>query len=374
MNNKYDFLEKKLIDREKNASLRQLKVINNKIDFSSNDYLGLSQNPDVKKLIEKEIKRTNSKNGSGGSRLLAGNSQYCMETEKYLAKIHQTEASLIFNSGYSANLSFFSSVPQKGDTVLYDELIHSCIKDGMRLGLANFYPFKHNDLEQLEQKITKQEGRVFIALESIYSMDGDCCPLEQIVAIAKKHNALIVIDEAHSSGNLGKNGSGFSTALNLDSEIFARIHTFGKGIGAHGACIVGSQILIDYLINFARPFIYTTSLPDHSLAVIKASYQFLEQNEDIQKSLLEKIKIFKSHIQSNVINSDSAIQGVIIPTNEAVKNIAHRLQEAGFDVRPVMSPTVKKGSERLRVCLHIFNTNEEIISLCKHINSLVTKD
>ena len=364
------FLDKKLQERNENNSLRSLILNENLIDFSSNDYLGLSQSEKAKQTIADyflEIK--DYKLGSTGSRLLSGNSAFAEELEKEIAFFHQAEAGLLFNSGYDANLGLFSCVPQKGDTIICDEHIHACIIDGARLSLANRYTFVHNDLKSLENKLQNSKGNIFIAVESIYSMDGDAAPLTEIAALARKYKANLIVDEAHATGIFGKNGQGLIQHLGLENEVFARVITFGKALGCHGAVVLGSEKLKTYLINFARSFIYTTAMPLHSLVTIRAMYVEMGKQENIQQ-LKNNIELFKSQLSGsslNLIESASAIQCVVIPGNEDCKDMSSRLQTNGFDVRPILSPTVAKGKERLRICLHTFNSHEEILGLCEFL-------
>ncbi len=355
-------LQEKLAQRKNSGQLRSLKVNSGMIDFASNDYLGLSQNLELIDKVATSYQKAGASLGSGGSRLLTGNSSYIEHLEIFLAKVHQGESALLMNSGYVANLSVFSTIPQKGDTVIYDELIHACIKDGVRLSHANHYSFKHNDLTSLEVKLQKAVGTVYVAVESVYSMDGDEAPLKALVELCKHYNAHLIVDEAHSTGIYGKDGSGLCCALGLEKEVFIRIHTFGKGIGCHGACVIASTEVKDFLINFARPFIYTTAMPLHGIISIWEAYKYIAVNHDIQEQLQSRIAFFRKKIPTS-IESHSPIQIIIISGNEEVKKKALMLQKNGFDVRPVLSPTVREGRERLRICIHSFNSNEEIEKL-----------
>lgn len=360
MNLLQNLLQKKIDEN----SFRQLKTIHGLIDFSSNDYLGLANSKELFELTQNEAKKIiGPYNGATGSRLLSGNSELAEAVEMKLAKIFKSQRALLFNSGYTANLAVLSSLPQRGDTIIYDELAHACIKDGARLSLASRFSFKHNDLNDLEEKLQRAKGNIFIAIESIYSMDGDECPLDELVALAEKHNATVVVDEAHSTGSYGEDGSGLAVFKNLESRIAVRIYTFGKAMGVHGACVAGDETLINYLINFARPFIYTTAMPPHSLIAIQCAFDFLHQHMERQKNLQRNIDLFLNgfeKIKLNRIKSRSAIQNVIIPGNNDVKKLATYLQENKLDCRPILSPTVKEGTERIRICIHSFNTDEEI--------------
>jgi 8-amino-7-oxononanoate synthase len=358
-----DMLQKKI----DNNSYRQLKTARELIDFSSNDYLGLANSKELFDKIHSEIKKIKPPyNGATGSRLLSGNSELAEVIESKLAKIFRSQKTLLFNSGYTANLAVLSSLPQRGDTIIYDELAHACIKDGARLSLASRFSFKHNDLTDLEEKIKRAKGNIFIAVESIYSMDGDESPLEELIMLAEKYNATIILDEAHSTGSYGENGSGLAVQKKLENKIAVRVYTFGKSMGVHGACVAGSETLISYLINFARPFIYTTAMAPHGLIAIECAFNFLYQNIERQKTLQSKIGLFLDSIKKidlKRVESCSAIQNVIITGNVEVKKLASYLQENKFDCRPILSPTVKEGTERIRICLHSFNSDEEIHSL-----------
>ncbi len=368
MSNIKNILQSYLDKRKDENALRKLNNNFNRIDFSSNDYLGFAKSQDI--FIKTETcSKKNIQNGSTGSRLITGNSELFEETEQFIANYHDAETGLIFNSGYSANIGVFSSIPQKGDTIIYDEFVHASIRDGIRLSFANSFSFIHNDIENLEKKLKLSKGNIFIAIESIYSMDGDFCPLAEIVFLAEKYNANIIIDEAHSNGIIGKKGKGLACDLNLQNKIFARIHTFGKAIGSHGAIVLGSKTLKSYLINFSRPFIYTTALPSHNLFVIQNAYKKLGESEKLIEQLFYNILIFRTLINYDT-NNLSPINSIIFKGNDKVKEVASIIQKEGLDVRPILSPTVPKGTERLRVCIHSYNKKEEIIFLSQLINNL----
>ena len=365
-------LLKRLKARENEGSLRSLKYTSGLIDFTSNDYLGLARSEELFYAIQQKLDAQRFKsNGATGSRLLAGNNSYYEEVESMLAGIFQAPAALIFNSGYSANLTVLSSLPQRGDTILYDELAHACIKDGARLSMAKRFSFHHNDLNDLEAKLKRAEGKIFIAVESIYSMDGDACPLHDLVTLAEKYDAFIIVDEAHSTGVVGERGSGLAVSLKLHDKIAIRVYTFGKAMGIHGACVAGSDVLRSYLINFARPFIYTTALPPHSIAAVDCAFRYLQVNIQLQEQLKQNIQLYKKTVQNlpNRTDSNSAIQTAVYPGNALVRKVANALQQQGLDVRPILSPTVSKGTERLRICLHAFNSVSEIEQLTEALKS-----
>jgi 8-amino-7-oxononanoate synthase len=373
-------LTTKIETRKLNNAYRTLSTQNNLIDFSSNDYLGFSKSESIfnkthQLLLDKNIKI----NGATGSRLISGNHSLYTETEAFIANFHQSETALIFNSGYDANIGFFGCVPQRNDIILYDELCHASIRDGITMSHAKSYKFNHNDFEDLEQLIIRchtELVEVYIVTESVFSMDGDCPNLEELIVISEKYNCNLVIDEAHALGVFGLNGQGFVQELQQQNKIFARIVTFGKGLGCHGAAILGSQDLKDYLVNFARSFIYTTGLSPHSVATILVAYQALENNTIEIKKLRENIIHFNQEkqmlgLKPIFVRSKSAIQSAIIQGNENVKKIANQIQEKGFDVKAILSPTVPEGQERLRICLHSYNTKEEILKLLKLLSQYI---
>lgn len=377
-------LTAKLELRKQNNALRNLSLPNNLIDFTSNDYIGFSRNKTIFDKTHQYLVDANCiQNGATGSRLISGNHKVYQEAENYIAQFHQSESALIFNSGYDANVGFFSSIPQKGDFILYDELCHASIRDGIRMSNAKSYKFKHNDFEDLERLITNQLTThhsplttIYIITESVFSMDGDCPNMEELVAVSNKYNCYLVVDEAHSLGVFGENGEGLVQMLGLQDQVFARIMTFGKGLGCHGAAIVGSQELKDYLVNFARSFIYTTGLSPHSVATILIAYQSLDSEKSSINDLRENIIHFNQEknilgLKPMFVRSKSAIQSAVIPGNQNVKSIANQLQEKGFDVKAILSPTVPEGQERLRFCIHSNNTKEEISQVLQLLSTFV---
>lgn len=350
------FLEKKLEERRQQNAFRILRIPSGKIDFCSNDYLGLAK--------QLSIDNWQLPIGSTGSRLLAGNYALIEAVEQQIARFHESEAALIFNSGYDANIGMLSSVPQKGDTILYDFLSHASLRDGIKLSAAQSFAFLHNDLIDLERRLQQVSGNKFVVTESVFSMDGDICPLLEIVALCEQYKAHLIIDEAHATGVVGSKGEGLVQHLNLQQKIFARVHTFGKACGCHGAVVLGSSVLRDYLINFARSFIYSTALPPHAIAIIQKSYEIFPFMVAERKHLQDLIDYFQqATINYPKLVSLTPIQAVIVPSNDAVKQLSYTLQDEGFDIRPILYPTVPKGKERLRIVLHSFNTIEEVEKL-----------
>jgi 8-amino-7-oxononanoate synthase len=371
-------LTDKLEIRKQNKSLRMLPQPNGLIDFASNDYIGFSRSEVIFNVAHQFLVDHNIKNnGATGSRLLSGNHSLYTETENHIAQFHQSESALLFNSGYDANVGFFSAVPQKGDLILYDELCHASIRDGIQLSNAKSYKFKHNDFEDLELLIQRNPNTlIYIVTETIFSMDGDCPNMGELIAVSEKYNCYLVVDEAHALGVFGDKGEGLIQYLQLEDKIFARIMTFGKGLGCHGAVVLGSNELKSYLVNFARSFIYTTGLSPHSVATILMGYHHLEKDKNAIESLRENIVFFNQvkkmlYLNPLFVRSKSAIQSVIIPGNEKVKSIANALQQNGFDVKAILSPTVPEGQERLRFCLHSYNSKEEMTKVLTFLSKLI---
>ncbi|WP_430411427.1 aminotransferase class I/II-fold pyridoxal phosphate-dependent enzyme [Kordia sp.] len=371
-------LQAKLQERTQKNTLRRLSTEKKTIDFSSNDYLGFAKSETIfNKTHQFLVDRNLQQNGATGSRLLSGNSKLYEEVEAHICTFHNSEAALLFNSGYDANIGFFSSVPQRGDAIFYDEYIHASIRDGINMSNAKSYKFKHNDLDDLAKKINNSSQKlstlnqdIYIVTESVFSMDGDSPNLQELITFCNKNNYYLVVDEAHALGVFGTHGEGLLQKLGVEQEVFARIYTFGKALGCHGAVILGSNELRTYLVNFARSFVYTTGLSPHAVATIKIAYNELAETI-ATKQLKDTIATFKQATQQlKFIPSNSAIHCYIISGNKNVKKAATQLQSKGFDVKPIVSPTIPEGKERLRFCLHAYNSTEEIEEMINTLTSV----
>ncbi len=378
MNPSFDNSMQEILQERKAESLyRSLQVNEGLIDFCSNDYLSFARSEQLKKKIKGYVDKLDPLTGSTGSRSISGNTDYIEQLEKFIAGFHNAEAGLIFNSGYDANLGLFSCIAQKKDTIICDELIHASVIDGCRLSYASRFRFAHNDVADLEDKLHRSRGNIFVAVESVYSMDGDMAPLKEIAAVCKRYNANLIVDEAHATGVFGKNGRGLVSQHDLEGEVFARVHTFGKALGCHGAIILGNETLRSYLVNFARSFIFTTALPVHSLIAVKSAYEMLmaeDFSNDYLHQLVEQFKAdFRSDEDSYLIKSCSPIQCVVIPGNERVRQVSKKLQAKGFDVRAIVSPSVPVGKERLRISLHAHNGPRQISQLRLALSDILCK-
>lgn len=336
------------------------------IDFTSNDYLGFARSLFNSTTLLPKLEAPNFRSGATGSRLLTGNPESAAAIEAQIAHFHQAEAALVFPSGYAANLGLYSCIADRNDTLIYDGLVHASIRDGIRLSNARSFSFRHNDLDDLRLKIRNGKGKRIVAVEALYSMDGDLAPLTQLAALCQEEGTQLIVDEAHSLGVYGSKGQGLLAPLELEHLPIARIYTFGKSMGIQGAAIVGSQLLKEYLVNFSRPFIYTTGLSPINWIAIEAAYNQLEDSHTERQQLQDNIHLFCQFAQEQnlpVSGFSSPIQSLIVPGNEKVKQLSKQLLAAGFDLRPILHPTVAKGKERLRICLHAFNTEQEIQQL-----------
>jgi 8-amino-7-oxononanoate synthase len=357
------FLQRKLDERIEGDFLRSLVLPDGLVDFCSNDYLGI-----VRHGLLDEYTQPGDRHGSGGSRSLAGNSALAEATETMIASFHHAEAALLFNSGFNANTGVLGAVPQRGDLILYDALAHASIRDGIRLSFAEAHAFRHNDMQDLEEKLrlrrTTAHGSIFIATETVFSMDGHLAPVEELVALCERYDAHLVIDEAHAISVCGERGEGMVQQAGLQDKVFARIYTYGKGPGCHGAAVVGSARLRSYLVNFARSFIFTTALPETAIRAIDASYRVFPGMQQERAQIAALIRQFReTPLRFEKLLSDTAVQGIIVPGNSEVKTVARLLAAAGLDVRPILYPSVPRGRERLRISLHAFNTAEELSTL-----------
>lgn len=356
-------LHKKLQSRREKGTLRSLSSFEGMIDFASNDYLGFSRNG----LVTSDVVG----HGATGSRLISGNKRYIGETEENLGKFFDSETALCFNSGYDANVGIFSSIPQRGDVILYDEFVHASARDGIRLSLAKSYGFKHNDLSDLKRLLEVNKSQtVYIAIESLYSMHGDFCPLEELIQLSEEYGAYVILDEAHSAGIIGKQGQGMAHSLNLHSKCLLRLVTFGKAFGAHGAVVLCSKELRSFLVNFARSFIYTTALPIAAYDKMLRATEVEEINA-LQDILKSKIIRFRERLSNFRLTSapTSPIQFVKFDNLNDLRKVERLLHDSKIFVKAIYAPTVAEGDEGLRISLHSFNSDDEIYQLVRVMSS-----
>lgn len=358
MQDDFGHFRESLESRKLAGTLRTLKNPLSGADFYSNDYLGMAKDKRFRDLLLKNIlDNPELLNGSSGSRLISGNSFLAAEVEEYVAEKHQYEAALLLPSGYNANLALFSALPSRHDTVIVDENIHRSVHDACRLSHARKLKFRHNDVEDLERILKKQAGTCYIAVESLYSMDGDLAPLTEIAGLAEKYHAGLIVDEAHAFGVFGY---GLVDRYQLQRQVLATVVTYGKALGTHGAAILTDKTIRSYLINFASPFIYTTAAHDFLWMSIREGYRYLEMNGRLQVQLRKNISVFRSQRLPGPSAEGSPVQAILIPDHQRLGYVKKKLEEYGFLTYAVFSPAVKEGTERLRICLHSFNTEKEI--------------
>ena len=368
MLNHLHYFQEALDKRKADQTLRMLKPKSEGVDFYSNDYLGFARNKELQNLLLKQINDyPHLLSGSTGSRLISGNSTEVIETENFISKEHKSSSALLFSSGYNANLALFSTLPNRHDTIIVDEKIHRSVHDACKMSHARKLKFKHNDIGDLEQVLKRQNGSCYVAIESLYSMDGDFAPIQEIAEIAKKYNAFLIIDEAHAFGVFGY---GLVEKYQLQM-VLATVITYGKALGSHGAAILSDEVIKSYLVNFASPFIYTTAAQDIQWRSIKTGYEFLKTNQNASSKLLQNIKVFHQQNIKTPSSENSPIQAVLVSDNDRLKDLQKTLLHEGFLTYAVFSPTVKQGTERLRICLHSFNTEKEIVTLSEIIRRFI---
>ncbi|MGO4854178.1 8-amino-7-oxononanoate synthase [Phaeovulum sp. W22_SRMD_FR3] len=352
--------------------LRQLHPANG-IDFASNDYLGLARSRILQAAASEALAR-GVPVGAGGSRLLRGTHPEHEALEAEAAAFFGSAAALYMGGGFQANQALFASLPMQGDLVLHDVLIHASAHEGIRLGRADAQAFRHNDVAHAEDLLRDWrraggKGRVWLAVESIYSMEGDRAPLEDLAALARAHEAVLVVDEAHATGVHGPGGRGLARQGDL---ALITLHTCGKGLGASGALICAERVVIDTLVTKARPFLFATAPAPLSAAIVRASLRALNDHPELQKAAAARI----AHAQAEAARLcglgpfGSQILPVIIGADHAALSLAGALQARGFDVRAIRPPTVPRGTARLRISVTGGVTAAQITGLMQALSTL----
>ena len=348
------------------------------ISFASNDYLGLANEPALKEAAKAAIDRYGV--GSGASRLTAGTLAPHTRLEETIAAFKGTEAALAFSSGYAAAIGTLGALCRKGDVIILDKLCHASLIDGAKLSGATLRIFPHNHLGKLESHLAwaashAPDGRTVVVTEAVFSMDGDRSPLAEIVALKNRFGALLLLDEAHSVGVLGRNGRGVAAALGLEREVDIRMGTLSKALGVAGGTIAGSRRLIELLINRARSFIYSTSPPPAIAAAATAAIGFMmsDEGERRREQLWKNLALFAEEM-AHLFSKERKIQSAIIPVilGDAGRTLeaAGRLAERGFYVPAIRYPTVPRDAARLRISISARHTAEQIISLCRALRAL----
>jgi 8-amino-7-oxononanoate synthase len=336
------------------------------IDFTSNDYLGLAESDELQQAAIEAINR-GVPVGAGGSRLLRGNHAEHDALETEAASHFGAETALYFGAGYTANHAIFSTLPQRGDIVLHDELVHASVHEGLRHCRAQHEGIPHNDADAFAARLaqwrkTGGRGRAWIAVESVYSMDGDSPALADLVAVADRFDAILVIDEAHATGVLGPNGRGLAAAFEGRDNVIT-LHTCGKALGTSGGFVLGPRIVRDFLVNRARPFIFATAPSPLIAAVTRAALQLSRDRPERRERLAQLVAFAARELKTRcgVDALPSHILPVIIGADAKAVALASDLQAQGFDVRAIRPPTVPEGTARLRIALTA-NLNEAVIS------------
>lgn len=348
-------------------------------DFTSNDYLGYGGGRVPLSggcLPPEDVERATESLHSGlASRLLRGHHLVWDEVEAALAAWHGAESVLVMNSGFTANEGLISTVVEPGDWVASDELNHACIVEGLRVCRPRKFGFRHNDLNHLEEGLQKEAanrpaGReMFVITESLFSMDGDRAPLPQIVELAEKYGAHVIVDEAHSTGCYGATGSGIVDELGLRSRVLATVHTGGKALGVTGAYVCGSGLLRDYLVNKCRHLIFTTALPPAVGGWWLDMLPRVKCDEVGRRELHANAGQFHAKLRAAGVPTigDSYIVPVVLGDDPAAVRVATRLQELGYDIRAIRPPSVPQGTARLRISIHAEHTPELINQLAEHV-------
>ena len=336
------------------------------IDFTSNDYLGLAESDELRQAAVDALAR-GVPIGSGGSRLLRGNHPEHEALESEAAAYFGAESALYFGGGYVANFAIFSTLPQRGDLVVHDELIHASVHEGIRRGRAESIGVPHNNIDAFDAAIVRWraaggKGRPWLSVESLYSMDGDSPNLTELFAIADRHGAMVVIDEAHATGVLGPQGRGLAAPFEGRDNVIT-LHTCGKALGTVGGFILAPKIIRDFLINRSRPFIFATAPSPLIAAVTRAALEISRTNPERRERLARLVQFAGNELRRrcNVEPSGSQILPVIIGADQAAVALAASLQRKGFDIRAIRPPTVPEGTARLRIALTL-NVNEAIVA------------
>ncbi len=331
--------------------------------FSSNDYLGLANHPVLKSEAIAAIQRWGV--GSGASRLVSGNTPLYQVLEEKLASLKETEAALVFSTGYMANIGTLGAIAHQGDLILGDRLNHASLIDGCRLSGATFRVYRHRDMVHLKKLLSnrKKEQKTLIVTDGIFSMDGDIAPLPDIMTLAEQYDATVYLDDAHATGVLGPHGSGTASHFKISNPRLIQMGTLSKALGGLGGFIAGSDVLIQYLVNKARPFIYTTALPPATLAASIAALDLIQKEPSLISQLWENRNDFHKKVTRmgfNTLDSESPIIPIFIGDSERALAFSRCLLENGIHVSAIRPPTVPKGTARLRVTLMATHTTAEI--------------
>ena len=342
----------------------------NYLSFCSNDYLGLANHPSL--IAAMQAAAGDSGVGSGASNLITGHHRYHDALEKKLAKFVGMPATLVFSTGYMANIGVISALMGRDDAVFCDKLNHACLNDGAILSRANFQRFAHNDVAALEKLLKSSTAKQkLIAVDAVFSMDGDIAPIPDYLRLCEQYDAYLYVDDAHGFGVLGEHGKGCLSHFNIKSPRIIMMATLGKAAGVAGAFVAGEQVVIDYLIQKARSYVYSTPAPPALSATLIQSVTLIEQGDDLRAHLQHLIATLKANLQLKIwvlMPSDTAVQPLVIGSNHAAVSLSEHLQKLGFLVPAIRPPTVPKNTARLRISLSAAHSEQDVIKLASALN------
>ncbi len=351
-------------------------VANNEhfLSFCSNDYLGLANHPDLIATMQSAAQASGV--GSGASNLITGHHRYHDNLEKQLAKFVQMPAALLFSTGYMANIGVISALMGRNDAVFADKLNHACLNDGAFLSRATFHRFPHNDVVALEALLkTSTAKHKLIAADAVFSMDGDMAPLPEYLSLCEKYDAYLYVDDAHGFGVLGEHGQGTLNHFNLKSPRIIMMATLGKAAGVAGAFVAGEQVVIEYLIQKANSYVYSTPAPPALSATLSTSVNLIEQGDHLRSHLRTLIAYLKDNLNSKkwqLMPSDTAVQPLVVGGNHEALALSEYLQSCGVLVPAIRPPTVPVGTSRLRISLSAAHSIEDIQKLIKVLHQAET--
>lgn len=375
-------LQKELDQRKTDGLLRQRRLLDSPqaeyivangkpyLSFCSNDYLGLANHPAL--IAAMQAAAGDSGVGSGASNLITGHHRYHDELEKKLAKFVDMPAALLFSTGYMANIGVLGALVGRGDAIFADKLNHACLNDGGYYSLADFKRFAHNDVVALEKLLKSSTAKQkLIAVDAVFSMDGDIAPIPDYLRLCEQYDAYLYVDDAHGFGVLGEHGKGCLSHFNIKSPRIMMMATLGKAAGVAGAFVAAEQVVIDYLIQNARSYVYSTPAPPALSATLIQSVTLIEQGDDLRAHLQHLIATLKANLQLKnwvLMPSDTAVQPLVIGGNHATVSLSEHLQKLGFLVPAIRPPTVPKNTARLRISLSAAHSEQDVIRLANALN------
>ena len=383
-----DFIDNELSELKREGLYRELKIIEGGqgarvrvkgrevILLSSNNYLGLASHPELKKAAALALEKYGC--GSGASRLISGSMELHKELEQKIASFKKTESAILFNSGYTANIGVISSICGRGDIILSDRLNHASIVDGCLLSGAKLKRYPHKDIDAIERflRIGSAFKKRLIVTDGVFSMDGDIAPLREIVRLAKRYSAILMVDDAHATGVLGKNGRGTGEYFGLDDSIDIIMGTLSKAVGSFGGFVAGRKKLIEFLMNRARSFIYTTSLPPSVVASSIVAIDIIEKRHNLRELLWKNVNYLKERFENmgfNIMKSQSHIIPVFVGDTHKAVEMSEMLLREGVFVQGIRPPTVPQGKARLRVTVMATHSRNDLDAAFESFNKVGKK-